>query len=54
MGLPGSSASKESTCNAGDPGSVPGLGIYPGEGVVYYLSISKKDCLLFISSSETW
>ena len=24
--IPGSSASKESTCNAGDPGSPPGLG----------------------------
>ena len=23
---------KESACNAGDPGSVPGLGRYPGEG----------------------
>ena len=24
--------SKESTCNAGDPGSIPGLGRSPGEG----------------------
>ena len=24
--------SKESTCNAGDLGSIPGLGRYPGEG----------------------
>ena len=23
---------KESACNAGDPGSIPELGIYPGEG----------------------
>ena len=26
LGFPGSSADKESACNAGDPGSVPGLG----------------------------
>ena len=31
MGFPGSSAGKESTCNAGDPGSIPGLGRCPGE-----------------------
>ena len=29
-GLP--SDSKESACNAGDLGSIPGSGIYPGEG----------------------
>ena len=28
--FPGGSDSKESTCNAGDPGFVPGLGRYPG------------------------
>ena len=26
MGFPGSSAGKETTCNAGDPGSIPRLG----------------------------
>ena len=31
-GFPVSSAGKESTCNAGDPGSIPGLGRSPGEG----------------------
>ena len=31
-GFPGSSDSKESTCNAGDPGSIPGLGRSPGDG----------------------
>ena len=35
MGFPGSSASKESTCNAGDPSSIPGLGKAPGEGISY-------------------
>ena len=33
MGFPGSSAGKESACNAGDPGSVPGLGRSPGEWI---------------------
>ena len=40
MGFPGSSAGKESTCNAGDPGSIPGLGRYPGEGIGYPLQYS--------------
>ena len=31
-GFPGSSAEKESGCNAGDPGSIPGLGRSPGGG----------------------
>ena len=32
MGFPYSSVGKESACNAGDPGSVPGSGRSPGEG----------------------
>ena len=32
QGFPGGSAGKESTCNAGDPGSILGLGRSPGEG----------------------
>ena len=32
-GFPGSSASKESACNAGDPSSIPGLERSPGEGI---------------------
>ena len=31
-GFPGSSDGKESACNVGDPGSIPGSGRYPGEG----------------------
>ena len=31
-GFPGGSAGKESACNAGDLGSIPGLGRSPGEG----------------------
>ena len=32
MGFPGGSESKESACNAGVLGSIPGLGRSPGEG----------------------
>ena len=32
MGFPYGSTGKESTCNAGDLGSIPGLGRSPGEG----------------------
>ena len=32
-----SSAGKESACNAGDPGSTPGSGRSPGEGIGYPL-----------------
>ena len=32
MGFPDSSVGKESACNAGDPGSIPGCGRSPGEG----------------------
>ena len=32
VGFPGGSDSKESACNAEDPGSIPGLGRLPGEG----------------------
>ena len=35
MGFPGSSDGKESTCNAGDPGSIPGLGSPLGKGIGY-------------------
>ena len=31
-GFPGGSDGKEFACNAGDPGSIPGLGRSPGEG----------------------
>ena len=38
--FPDSLVGKESTCNAGDPGSVPGLGRSAGEGVGYPLQYS--------------
>ena len=31
LGFPGGSAGKESTCSAGDLGSIPGLGRFPGK-----------------------
>ena len=40
FGFPGSSAGKESICNAGDPGLIPGLGRSPGEGIGYLLQYS--------------
>ena len=39
-GFPDSSADKESACNAGDLGSIPGLGRSPGEGKGYPLQYS--------------
>ena len=38
--FPGSSIGKESACNAGDPGSIPGSGRSPGEGMGYPLQYS--------------
>ena len=35
-----SSVGKESTCSSGDPGSIPGWGRSPREGVVYPLQYS--------------
>ena len=40
MCFPSSSAGKESACNACDPGSIPGLGSSPGEGIGYPLQYS--------------
>ena len=37
---PGGSDGKESACNAGDLGSIPGLGKSPGEGEGYPLQYS--------------
>ena len=39
-GFPGDSAGKESACNVGDVGSIPGLGRSPGEGKGYPLQCS--------------
>ena len=40
MGFPGDSAGKESACNVGDVGLIPGLGIPHGEGKSNPLPVS--------------
>ena len=40
MSFPDSSVGKESTCNAGDLGSIPGLGRFPGEDKGFPLQYS--------------
>ena len=49
FGFPGSSAGKESACNAGDPGSIPGRS--PGEEKGYPLQYSglenSVDCIVY-------
>ena len=42
-GLPGGSAGKESACNFGDLGAIPGLGRAPGEGKGYPLQYSDLE-----------
>ena len=40
--FPGGSAGKEFACNAGDLGSIPGLGISPGKGNGYPLDYEEQ------------
>ena len=42
-GFPGGLAGKESACNAGDLGLIPGLGRFPGEGKGYPLQYSDLE-----------
>ena len=51
MGFPGGSDGKESACNAGDLGSVPGSGRSPGEGNGNPLQYS---CLENHKDREVW
>ena len=58
-GFPGSSAGKESTCNAGDPGSIPGLGRSAGEGIGYLFEYSWASLVAQLVKNppamrETW
>ena len=48
MGFPGGSDGKESACNVGDLGSIPGLGISPGRGNGYPLQYSG------LSTANSW
>ena len=49
LGFPDSSVGKESVCNVGDLGLIPGLGRSPGEGKGYPLQYSglenSMDCV---------
>ena len=40
IGFPDNSVGKESSCNAGDPGLIPGSGRSAGEGIGYPLQYS--------------
>ena len=51
IGFPGGSDGKDSTCNAGDPSSILGLGRSPGEGNGYPLQYS---CLENSMDREAW
>ena len=44
-GFPGNSAGKESACNAGDPGLIPGSGRSSGERIGYPLHYSWASLL---------
>ena len=59
QGFPDSSVGKESTCNAGDPGSIPGLGRSPGEGIGYPIQYSRASLVAQLVKNlpamrETW
>ena len=57
LGFPCGSAGKESTCNARDLGSIPGLGRSPGEGKGYQLQYSglknSMDCIVHGGHKES-
>ena len=57
LGFPYGSAGKESACNAGDLGSIPGLGRSPGEGNSYPLQYSglenSMDCIVH-GAAKSW
>ena len=59
LGFPGSSAGKESACDAGDPGSIPGSGKSAGEGIGYPLHCSWASLVAQLVKNppavrETW
>ena len=51
LGFPDGSDGKASACNAGDPGSVPGLGRSPGQGNGSPLQFS---CLEYPMDGGAW
>ena len=59
QGFPGSSAGKESACNAGDPSLIPGSGRSTGEGIDYPLQDSWASLVAQLGKNlpamrETW
>ena len=59
MDFSGSSAGKESACNAGDPSLIPGSGRSPGEGIGYPLQCSRASLVAQLvknppAMQETW
>ena len=59
MGFPGGSNGKESVCDAGDLGLIPGLGRSPGEGIDYPLQYSSASFVAQLVKNlpavqETW
>ena len=52
MGFPGGSAGKESAHNAGDLGSIPGLGRSPGEEKGYPLQYSGLENSMDMDRTE--
>ena len=51
MSFPVASDGKESACNVGDPGSIPGSGRLPGEGNGYPVQYS---CLENVMDRGAW
>ena len=59
QGVPGGSVGKESACNAGDPGSLPGSVRSPGEGIGYPPQYSWASLVALLvknlpAMQETW
>ena len=50
IGFPDSSVGQESTCNAGNPDSIPGSGRSPGEGKGYPLQYSGLEITWTVKS----
>ena len=60
QGVSDGSDGKESACNEGDPGSIPGSGRFPGEGNIYSVFFIYPEhksfvrCVLWLFSPSLW
>ena len=59
LGFPDNSVGKESACNVEDPGSIPGSGRSPGEGIGYPFQFSWDSLVAQLvknlpATRETW